>query len=52
MKSAASQKTSTMSIGVDIEEALCSYINQRIWPTSNPILNAWALSEPCSAREH
>ena len=47
MKITVSQRTSTTSNGMETEVACCAYINQRVFPISTAILNAWPWSERC-----
>jgi hypothetical protein len=49
MKMTVSQRTSTTSNGMETEVASCAYINQRVFPTSIAIFNAWLCSARCAS---
>ncbi len=49
MKMTVSQRTSTTSNGMETEVIACSYINQRVFPRSIAIFNAWPWSERCAS---
>src|SRR5262249_38229633 len=49
MKMIVSQRTSTASKGMETEPVSCSYISQRVFRRSIPILSAWLWNERCAS---